>query len=397
MLSLRHISRAASARRPLIQSTAITRTFFSSPSFLGSTRRLPLSSPLSSSNNGPLLATPTFTHRTLTTTLQPLAEKAGEVDDELVAKVLSELSLERSMRPEASSTPGDESSSASTPSSVNADVTPPRSVTEFLADGPWTVVDVPGQEQVILERDYGNERIRVSFSIADLNELGENEEEDEDRETPGLYDEPEDMEDAESGDNDTVAGALDAQQGGAQTKGSVKQGSTADGNVAVSSSGPGAGDQELMDDESHEEGEDEEEDGSEPGDGPSFPARLTITITKPSLTPSALKNKLNPANAALQILAFAQDGVIAIENVALYRDATLADPAGAEAMHATQELYTGPPFANLDEELQILFDRYLDERGIDTRLALVVGDYVDWKEQREYVGWLEGVGQFVEA
>jgi hypothetical protein len=26
-------------------------------------------------------------------------------------------------------------------------------------------------------------------------------------------------------------------------------------------------------------------------------------------------------------------------------------------------MYTGPPFGNLDEDLQVLLERYLDERG----------------------------------
>jgi len=42
----------------------------------------------------------------------------------------------------------------------------------------------------------------------------------------------------------------------------------------------------------------------------------------------------------------------------------------------------------LDEDLQLLLERYLDERGINTALALFVPDYVDFKEQREYLSWL---------
>jgi complement component 1 Q subcomponent-binding protein len=60
-------------------------------------------------------------------------------------------------------------------------------------------------------------------------------------------------------------------------------------------------------------------------------------------------------------------------------------------------MYAGPPFGNLDEDLQVLFERYLDERGINTSLALFVPDYIDFKEQKEYLSWLENVKGFVSA
>lgn len=59
--------------------------------------------------------------------------------------------------------------------------------------------------------------------------------------------------------------------------------------------------------------------------------------------------------------------------------------------------YLGPPFANLDEDLQILIDRYLDERGINSALAVFIPDYIDMKEQKEYTTWLSNVKGFVAA
>jgi complement component 1 Q subcomponent-binding protein len=58
-------------------------------------------------------------------------------------------------------------------------------------------------------------------------------------------------------------------------------------------------------------------------------------------------------------------------------------------MHARQHVYAGPPFGNLDSDLQAMLERYLDERGINAQLATFVPDYIDYKEQREYVQWLE--------
>ena len=40
------------------------------------------------------------------------------------------------------------------------------------------------------------------------------------------------------------------------------------------------------------------------------------------------------------------------------------------------------------QDLQVLLERYLEERGINTALALWVPEYIDFKEQREYLDWL---------
>jgi len=91
---------------------------------------------------------------------------------------------------------------------------------------------------------------------------------------------------------------------------------------------------------------------------------------------------------AVQIETVAQDGMIAIDNVYFFPDAELADAKTAEKDWVRRGMYTGPPFGNLDEDLQVLLERYLDERGVNTALALFVPDYIDFKEQREYLTWL---------
>lgn len=132
--------------------------------------------------------------------------------------------------------------------------------------------------------------------------------------------------------------------------------------------------------------EDSIEEGAESSeqDSESFPARVNIVITK-------------PGRGALAIETVAQDGMIVIDNVYYYADPSHADAKSADAEHARQSLYVGPPFGNLDPDLQVMFERYLDERGVNTALALFVPDYIDVKEQREYLGWLSNVKGFVEA
>ena len=160
-----------------------------------------------------------------------------------------------------------------------------------------------------------------------------------------------------------------AQSRGANTKGAINQGRTKDGNINVAPEDRVApGDrEELMDDESPS--------GQDESNEPSFPARVNVMIEK--------KGK-----GTLQIETTAQDGEIVIDNVYYFKDAALADAKTAELDWKRRNLYEGPPFGNLDEDLQVLLERYLDERGINTALALWVPEYIDFKEQREYLNWL---------
>lgn len=112
-------------------------------------------------------------------------------------------------------------------------------------------------------------------------------------------------------------------------------------------------------------------DGSFADDGgaPSYPINLQITITK-------------PGNEAIELSAVVQDGTIVtqfIEHV----------PAEKVADDSTTTAYSGPPFNNLDSDLQVLFDQYLEERGINAELAQILPTLIESKEQREYVGWLQ--------
>ena len=159
------------------------------------------------------------------------------------------------------------------------------------------------------------------------------------------------------------------QTGGANTKGTINQGRTKDGNINVAPEDriAPADREELMDDESPS--------GEDPNAEPSFPARVNVMIEK--------KDK-----GTLQIETTAQDGEIVIDNVYYFQDSSLADAKTAESDWKRRNVYEGPPFGNLDEDLQVLLERYLDERGVNTALALWVPEYIDFKEQREYLNWL---------
>ncbi|KAI0886523.1 mitochondrial glycoprotein [Annulohypoxylon maeteangense] len=126
--------------------------------------------------------------------------------------------------------------------------------------------------------------------------------------------------------------------------------------------------------------EDEEEEGNEAP----VPCRLNVVVEK-------------PGKGALNIEALAQDGQVMVENFYYFKDAKLAHGDTAEIAHIAQDVYPGPPFGTLDEDLQLLMERYLEERGVTQALAVFIPDYMDVKEQREYQAWLKQVKGFIDA
>lgn len=112
-------------------------------------------------------------------------------------------------------------------------------------------------------------------------------------------------------------------------------------------------------------------------DTPAYPVNLTITITKPGAK-------------ALEIRAIAQDSTIELQNIIFFPKEALLDAQNTKEAEEARSLYIGPPAEELDAELQQMFYQYLEERGIDEELAAFLPEYMDQKEQREYVKWLEG-------
>ena len=115
-----------------------------------------------------------------------------------------------------------------------------------------------------------------------------------------------------------------------------------------------------------------------------MPFRLNVVVEK-------------PGKGALNIEALAQDGQIMVENFYYFKDPRHAHSDSAEVTHTAQDVYPGPPFGSLDEDLQVLLERYLEERGVTQALSVFVHDYLDLKEQREYRAWLKNVKDFVDA
>ena len=248
-------------------------------------------------------------------------EPAGDSDQELSAKLDSEQRIEHETR--------------------DSTVLPPH-LQDFVTNSPFDIKDVPGTENVILTRAFGNESIKIEFSIADLNDsLDQNQME----------------EDAAFEDEDVEEMDM-----------------TPKDKRTINQSGKNA---DIMPEDSIAPTDrDEDVAAGEEAPGAAYPVSLQISITKPQ-------------TGAVQIVASANDGVISIDQVNFFSEPGLADPLTHEDGRKQEMIYAGPPFENLDQGLQSMFERYIDERGINSALALFVPDYVDFKEQREYVQWLE--------
>ncbi|KIJ25496.1 hypothetical protein M422DRAFT_38655 [Sphaerobolus stellatus SS14] len=185
----------------------------------------------------------------------------------------------------------------------------PEWLTAFQDEGIWTIETQPGSDEITLLRTFGNEQIRLMFTIADI-----------------------------------------------------------DSNPPES----------LMESEEQETPEEEQE-------IPTYPIRTAITVTK------------SGSKGALSIDAICQDGLFTLENIAFYADAKLGTELSADADWKRRGLYMGPQFEHLDVNVQEEFEAYLRERGISEGLALFIPEYAEFKEQQEYVRWLESVKGFVDA
>ncbi|KAJ1555353.1 Mitochondrial acidic protein mam33 [Nowakowskiella sp. JEL0078] len=112
-----------------------------------------------------------------------------------------------------------------------------------------------------------------------------------------------------------------------------------------------------------------------------IPARFTAVIEK-------------KAGGALEISASIRDSSIFIDNISHIASVGLAVDSTSEADWQRKNYYS-PLFEDLDESVIDLFDKYLEERGIDDTLADFIPQYLQWKEQNEYKLWLKNVTKFI--
>ncbi|KAI9139810.1 mitochondrial glycoprotein [Paraphysoderma sedebokerense] len=118
----------------------------------------------------------------------------------------------------------------------------------------------------------------------------------------------------------------------------------------------------------------------------SFPVSVVINVTKPG----------KPQVGAVTFHTVADGGNFHIDNVTFTSDVKLTQQDNAETDYQRRGLYVGPVFSDLDDVVQEKFYEYLQARRIDSALAEFIPSYIEWKEQKEYVKWLDSVKKFVE-
>jgi complement component 1 Q subcomponent-binding protein, mitochondrial len=97
----------------------------------------------------------------------------------------------------------------------------------------------------------------------------------------------------------------------------------------------------------------------------------------------------------LTVTATATESIFVIDSVS-YDANPPATQETAQSEFESRSRYGGPPWQQLDEDLQLLMERYLEERGINTALAIFIPDYAELKEQKEYISWLKNLKSFVD-
>lgn len=119
-------------------------------------------------------------------------------------------------------------------------------------------------------------------------------------------------------------------------------------------------------------------------DHTSFACRVNIQVTK------------SGKEGVLHINAIAEDGEFLIDTMPFYAAVDGSSKSSSALVPEDDSQYIGPPFSNLDEDLQMLVTQYLEERSIGTDLALLIPEYIEYKEQREYVQWLANLKEFIQ-
>lgn len=117
----------------------------------------------------------------------------------------------------------------------------------------------------------------------------------------------------------------------------------------------------------------------------STPVRLNIVVEKPN------------GGSALGIEAIAENGEILVESMIPYSSGELAIADNAEADYKRRSFYQGPPFNVLDENVQVAVEEYLASRKIGSELAQFVVEYGAYKENIQYINWLEQIKKIVET
>jgi len=134
-------------------------------------------------------------------------------------------------------------------------------------------------------------------------------------------------------------------------------------------------------DEENEEGNEQDEEERVPH------LPFLVQVTK-------AKNGID--NGTLTFECLADSGQVIINNVVFTPDSKVAKGDDVESDWKRGLVYPGPDFLSLDSTVQEIFYEYLEERGINSDLAEFLPEYVNMKENKSYLRWLEQISKFLE-
>ncbi|QLG73252.1 hypothetical protein HG535_0E03360 [Zygotorulaspora mrakii] len=97
---------------------------------------------------------------------------------------------------------------------------------------------------------------------------------------------------------------------------------------------------------------------------------------------------------SFELLMNLQEGSFYIDSVTPFESAEKALSESAEAEVQRELVYHGPPFSNLDEELQEALESYLSSRGVNEELSSFIAAFSEFKENDEYIKWLKSMKTF---
>ena len=85
---------------------------------------------------------------------------------------------------------------------------------------------------------------------------------------------------------------------------------------------------------------------------------------------------------------------IYIEDVEFSADSKMVTAEDSVSDFQRKSRYLGPRFDELDEELQVSFGEFLEQRGLNDEFCNFAQEFAEWKEQNEYSRWLNNVKAF---
>ncbi|KAJ2437547.1 Mitochondrial acidic protein mam33 [Coemansia sp. RSA 2424] len=115
-----------------------------------------------------------------------------------------------------------------------------------------------------------------------------------------------------------------------------------------------------------------------------FPIFFTATFAKPGAP-------------VLHMELESEDGIIGVDHMKFLPSEEAATSVSLEKDWARKQVYCGPIFGQLSDDLKENVDEFLAERSIDTALTLFMQDFIEYKEQGEYLNWLKKFKAFVDA